>query len=168
LTCYSQDKVSIPKDTLQQFYNKTIINTLTDSLDQNQCSKYGFILVQTDFDTTVLVKTIGDIKFRYFNSKTSVLSVLEKPYKKHIDQTIYIINHFIINRDTVDVNISRQTIGRIDKKMCSLRVECGGTMGYIPTGRFIFDRTLNIWTFTPGSVFINQYMEEMKKKFNKN
>lgn len=166
-TCLSQDKAAIPQDSLQYFYNKTIMNTLNDSLRQKQFEKYGFILIQTDFDTTLLVKKIGDIKFRYLNSKTSILSVLNKPYKKHLDQTIYIINHFIINQDTIDVNIGRRTIINVDKKMFFLRAECSGAMGYIPTGRFIYDRALNNWTFTPGSVFINQYLEAMKKRLNK-
>ena len=168
VTCFAQDKLTIPSESLRNFYNKTIINTLTDSADRKQCEKYGFILIQTDFDTTALVKKVGDIKFRYFSSEVPLQSILDKPYKKHIDQTIYIVNHFLINQDTVDVNIGRQVIAQVDKKNAMIRAECGGTMGYIPTGRFINSRVSNSWTFTPDSVFLNRAFEAMKKKLNKN
>ncbi len=163
---FSQDNWSMSQDSLRSFYNKTIINTLTDSLDKKECEKYGFILIKTDFDTTGLVKTFGDITFRYFSSKTPLQNVLDKPYKKHVDQTIYVVNHILFNRDSVDVNMGRQKIGRVDKKTSLIRSECAGAMGYFPTGRFVYNKSSNNWAFIPGSVFVNRAIEYSRKKTN--
>lgn len=61
--------------------------------------------------------------------------------------TIYWINHKRIGKDTVDVNIGGWTgkvnkglfftNGKLSLKKFELAAWCGGTMGYIPTQRFV-------------------------------
>lgn len=140
---------------LTTFYNKTIALYFSDTSFSNK-TKFDRILLQTDFDTTGLIKYSGLNKFKYFDSKTNIHSVLNKPFKINNGRNIYWVNHKIIQQDTIDINIGGWTIKSVRKKAIFLGGGCGGTMGYIPDGRFIFDKGKKTWTFVSGQEIINQ------------
>jgi hypothetical protein len=148
---------------LTTFYNNTIALYFSDTSFSNK-TKFDRILLQTDFDTTKLIKYSGLNKFKYFDSKTNKHSVLDKPFKKNNGRNIYCVNHKIIQQDTIDINIGGWTIESVTKKTMSLGAWCGGTMGYIPDGRFIFDKEKKTWTFVSGQEIINQKMSLWKKE----
>lgn len=61
----------------------------------------------------------------------------------------YRINHknYQSSSDTVDILISDQTFRCLKRNYVEVSVACGGTMGYIPDGRLIFNRVNNMWDF---------------------
>ena len=90
--------------------------------------------------------------------------MFDKPFKINNGRNIYWVNHKIIQQDTIDINIGGWTIESVTKKTMSLGAWCGGTMGYIPDGRFIFDKEKKTWTFVSGKEIINQKMSLWKKE----
>ncbi len=153
----------ITDSLLTTFYNKTIVSYFSDTAFSNNV-KFDRILVQTDFDITGLIKYSGLNKFKYFTSKTNKHSVLAKPFKINKGRAIYWINHKFIQQDTIDINIGGWTIESVTKKRMHLGAWCGGTMGYIPDGRFIFDKEKKTWTFISGQEIINQKMRLWRKE----
>ena len=148
---------------LATFYNKTIALYFSDTSFSNK-TKFDRILLQTDFETIGLIKNLRFNKFKYFDSKTNKHSVLDKPFKINNGRNIYWVDHKIIAQDTIDINIGGWTIESVTKKTMYLGALDGGTMGYIPDGRFIFDKEKKTWTFVSRQEIINQKMSLWKKE----
>jgi hypothetical protein len=144
---------------IAEFYNQTISIHFSKAADISQ--KTEIRIIQTEFDTSRLIKNLKSIKFKFINQETDKLSALEKPYKGNIGREIYWINHKFISQDTVDVNIGGWTIMKASRKGLSIAAWCGGTMGYIPTARFI--RNENGWR----KMSSDEIMEEKKKEWKK-
>ncbi len=155
---------NINDSLLSTFYNKTISLYFADSTFNNHHSEFETILIQTDFDTSRLVKYLDKNKFTYFDSNTDKHSILEKPFKKNNGRNIYCINHNVLHNDTIDVNIGGWTLSNVTKKTMSLGAWCGGTMGYIPNGRFIFDNFSKYWIFVSRQEIINHKWTQWKKE----
>ena len=145
---------------LSTFYNKTLISYFSDTAYTKNQSEFNNILIQTEFDTIQLIKYYNKNKLTYFNSKTNIRSIIEKPYKKNNGRNIYWISHKLLQKDTVDINISGWTIIKITKKTMGLGAWCGGTMGYIPEGRFIFNSETKTWTFFCRKEIINNLLRK--------
>ena len=129
---------------LAAFYNKTLTYYFSDTTVNKDQLKFGCILLETDIDTNRLVKSVGTNKFKYFNSRTSFRDVLVLPLKENNDRSSYRIYHSTLGEDTVDVNISGMTIGAGEEEdALTFGMWCGGTMGYIPTTRFIYNNVTN-------------------------
>jgi hypothetical protein len=152
-------KVSFGQDIndslITTFYNKTIALYFSETSFSNK-TKFERILLLTDFDTIGLIKYSDLNKFKYFDSKTNKHSVLDHPFKINNGRNIYWVNHKILEQDTIDINIGGWTIENVTKKTMSLSAWCGGTMGYIPDGRFIFEKEKKTWTFVSRQEIINQ------------
>ncbi|WP_373520254.1 hypothetical protein, partial [Aquiflexum sp.] len=99
-----------------------------------------------------------------FHNKTREQDVLTKPFKKNQVESIYWITHNIISQDTIDVNIGGWTIGKVNKKTISLGLWCGGTMGYIQEGRFIYYKNTNHWEFISGDKIITEKQSQARKR----
>jgi len=155
---------SINDSLLSTFYNKTISLYFADSSINNHHPEFENILLQTDFDKARLIKYLDKNKFTYFDSNTDKHSILEKPFKKNNGRNIYWVNHKVLHNDTVDINIGGWTLNNVTKKTMSLGAWCGGTMGYIPDGRFIFDNVSNYWVFVSRQEIINQKVTKWKKE----
>ena len=79
-----------------------------------------------------------------------------------------------ISSDTIDINIGGPSInvkkvlkirkGRIITREVNYLAGCGGTMGYIPTARFIFDKEKNKWTFKDYEDILEEKLAERKKR----
>jgi hypothetical protein len=148
---------------LATFYNKTLSYYFSDSTTYHDQKIFGCILLKTEFDSSKLTKFIGPNRLSYFNSNSSEHSVLDKPLKKNKGRNIYWINHKLIGIDTVDINIGGWTIEEASRKKLYLAAWCGGTMGYIPDGRFIYDKPSDKWTFTTSREIIDQHNKRYSK-----
>jgi hypothetical protein len=71
--------------------------------------------------------------------------LIDKAIKEKRPIIIYRVVHKIISTDTVDVNIGEVTVTAkrtiLLGKKANFAVGCGGTNGYIPTRRFVYDST---------------------------
>lgn len=146
---------NINDSLLTTFYNKTIAHYFSET-SLGDRTKFDYILLRTNFDTTGLIKYSGLNKFKYFDSLTAIHSMLDKPFKSNNGRSIYWVDHKIIQQDTVDINIGGWTIENVSRKRITIGAWCGGAMGYIPKGRFIFDKAKNTWTFVSGQAIIDQ------------
>ena len=147
LTSFCVAGQQLSDSLLGTFYNKTLSNYFADTTSNQEQIKFGCILIETSFDTTKLFKNVGTIKLRYFNDKTSVLSMINRPLKTSIGRNIYGISHETFGQDTVEVNIVIWAIENIKRNKIWLGLQCVRTIGHIPSGRFVFDRATNIWVF---------------------
>ena len=80
-------------------------------------------------------------------------------YRKLLKEKVYRIGINIIAPDTIDVNLTSWDI-KFKWGKAWIGVECGGTMGYIPDGRFIFNATSRKWDYYSYDYI---YREKIKK-----
>ena len=132
---------------LTNFYNEILVkNFIEITKDQK---KFGIILIKTDFDKTKLVKNVGLNKFTFLSFKESERSYFIKPFKENNGRQIYHISHKLIAKDTVDINLNSWSVENVTRKHANLLSQCGGTLGYIPTARFIYYYGNNKWKYIP-------------------
>ena len=79
-------------------------------------------------------------------------------YRKLLKEKVYKININIIAPDTIDINLISWDI-KFKWGKAAIGVECGGTMGYIPDGRFIFNATSRKWEY-----YTYEYIYNKKEK----
>ena len=152
---------------LATFYNITLSSFFPDSITTKDQLRFGNILIKTDFETKYLITTIGQNNLKYFSDKTPEYSVLTKPHKKNKGRSIYWIKHQLIGSDTIDINIGGWTIEKFEHRHLYLEAWCGGDMGYIPDGRFIFDDKNNKWIFQSYLELRNNKLKEEKEQMEK-
>jgi len=152
---------------LATFYNKTLSSFFADSIATKDQLRFGNVLIKTEFDKNYLITTIGQNNLKYFNDDTPEYSVLSKPRKKNKGRSIYWIKHQIIGIDTIDINIGGWTVEKFKHRHLYLAAWCGGDMGYIPDGRFIFDQKNNRWIFQSYHEFRDIKLKEENEKMEK-
>ena len=153
-----------PSDSLlATFYNQTLTSYFSDTTRHKDQSKYGSILMQTDLDTSKLVKTIGKFKLQFYRSTTSEYEVLQEPYENNQGRSIYVISHQSLGKDTIDINIGGWTLEKINKSEIELALWCGGTMGYLPAARFIYNSENESWTYFGFHKLIEARIKELSK-----
>jgi hypothetical protein len=140
---------------LASLYNKTLTYYFSETGILKGQSKFMYVLVKTDFDTSKLIKRVGANRFRFYSSKTTEQSVLDEPLMNNKGRNIYSIYHQAYKKDSIDMNIGGWTIESISKKSISLAAWCGGTLGYIPDARFIYSKTNNAWIFKSDKELMN-------------
>lgn len=94
---------------LTTFYNKTISIYFSDSSYRHN-PKFDSVLIETNFDTSGLIKNLGLCKFKYFDSTISIVSVLDKPLQVNDGRGYFWVGHTILSQDTVDLIIGVWTI----------------------------------------------------------
>jgi hypothetical protein len=146
------------------FYNKILTLYFPDTTIHKDQAKFGCILLQTDLDTSKLIKNSGTNKFKFFSSKTKTQSVLERPLRKNRERSIYRITQKIIGFDTIDIKIGGWTITHVDKHNLTLGAWCGGRMGDIPDARFIYNKTINSWTFISLQELFDEEVLRLRKQ----
>lgn len=135
---------------LTAFYNRTITAYFTEGWVQKPPLN-EWTLIETDMKREGLLKSTGEYKFRYISNDMELRTLLGKSYDDIEGRPVYRMNHKVIAPDTLDVNIGGYTISQIDKKHMMKGIWCGGTMGYIPDGRFVYNRDKSLWEFTSGT-----------------
>ncbi len=155
----------VPNDSLlSAFYNETIKDFFLKSSERNRKKqdKFKWKLIQTNIDSTNLIKSHGKDKFKYYN-KRNVHKVLSRPYKRNIGRDIYKIRYKSFGEDTIDILIVTWTIEKISKKNISFHGGCGGDMGYIPEGRFVFNKVTKSWIFYSYEDIVEQKLKEEER-----
>jgi hypothetical protein len=153
---------NVSDSLLATFYNTTLsISFLNENKLDNR------ILIKTEFDKNLLIQQNKVNQFIFFDEKMSYYSILKRPFKKNAGKIIYWINHEFFGSDTVDINIGSRVIKSISRKKIAFAGNCGGTMGYIPDTRFIFDKKTKKWNLTTGKEIEEQKRAELRKFFNK-
>ncbi|WP_375561253.1 hypothetical protein ACE193_01490 [Bernardetia sp. OM2101] len=155
---------NITDSLLATFYNKTLSISFLNKTENEPNNR---ILIRTEFDKNLLIQQNNLNQFIFFDKKTSYHSVLSKPFKKNAGKMIYHISHKFFGSDTVDINIGSWVIKSISRKKIALAANCGGTMGYIPDARFIFDRDTKKWNLITGKEIREQKRAELRRFFNK-
>jgi hypothetical protein len=101
-------------------------------------------------------------------TQAEAIKLIEK--RKNKRGELFKINTKAIGQDTIDVNFGSWIVeirnifklrkGRIVKKEVYFLASCGGTMGYIPTARYIFDSKTRHWRHVSYQEIVAQKMEQ--------
>jgi hypothetical protein len=145
------------KELTLQLYTKSIDTFFTQLNSYNKVKntaiKPEFLVIQDSLpkDLPLIYK---NFTIRIVKNQSDAINTLEDQNKK--TGAIYIITRKF-EKDTLDVSINGWGIlikkgiyikhGRLITKQIFLQASCGGTMGYIPTGRFVHDYVLNKWSY---------------------
>ena len=133
---------------LLNFYNKTIHYYFTEGFQERKGQmKFDKVLIETEFDTSKLIKNVGQYNFKYITKKTRAELGLKKPYKRYKGRKIYKFTHSFYGGDTLDFLLTTWTILEVTRKKIEIGKDLGGHMSYIPKCRFIYDRNLLYWRF---------------------
>jgi hypothetical protein len=133
---------------LSTFYNKALSYYFSDSLVLLHQAKFDYILMKTELNPAGLIKHLGAKEVHYFSAKADLHAQLTKPLRKNTGRSLYWISHTLSGKNTIDVDIGGWTIEEVRRKSISLGAWCGGTMGYIPLMRFVFDPSSSSWSET--------------------
>ena len=144
------------------FYNSTLINYFTFYADRDEM-KFGSIIIRTNADTSLLLKQVGNNRFKFSDSQSSIKSQLTKPIWKNKARNIYSIDHTYLSNDTIDVNVGHWIVEKASNRYLNLGAICGGTMGYIPDGRFIYNSTNNTWEFLSKQDVLRQKVKALSE-----
>jgi hypothetical protein len=102
-------------------------------------------------ETTKRLKNIEELNYLKFMSNEELI---KESLETKRNLNVIRVTHKIISQDTIDINI-----GYLDVKAkralhfnrglkfvkADFKLSCGGTNGYIPTGRFIYNSSNNKW-----------------------
>ena len=164
-----------PQTLIDSLCNLTIIYYYTeyakplDSIEAiNFKPKNQFILKS---DITRNLQTVYDQFTVYFVTQQEALKEISKTKNK----TGYLGKIFVTElQDTINIDIGGWGIkvtkvkfvkGKPKDIHANFAVSCGGTLGYIPTCRFIYNKSLNSWTRYTWTETVN---EIIKKRNNDN
>jgi len=144
-------------------YNKTIISYFSDTTNLKGQKQYNNIHIFTNTDYQNLIDQIDSYHLKYHPKKTDIRDILEKPLRKNNGRYIYGLNHIIKSQDTIEVNLTGETIVEISKKSINIGLWCGGTLGYIPTAKFIFNYSQNSWDYYNYNTLVRDKLKEFEQ-----
>ena len=144
LTSYGQ---SISDSVLAAFYNKVLENSFENGISCGNSTTFVY-LIKTDFDTAKLVKQVGWLRLRFYKDDASLRGLLLRPWKRNKGRVIYRMSNTIYNTDSVDIDLTGVEIVSVTRRNISLSVPCGGTLGYIPSARFVFNKETKAWKYS--------------------
>lgn len=113
------------------------------------------ITLITAIDPSLLPDTINGLPVRVFPDFDDLR---KRKNRKLTRESIYRIKVDIIAADTIDVLLIECEV-TIERKQTRIAVACGGTMGYIPDGRFVYDAKTKQWHYS----FYKELLEEKVK-----
>ncbi len=129
---------------IESFYNKTLLYYFSDSVLNIQESSSTKTLIQTDFDTTHIIKSVCQNQFKFINYKTPLQSLLTNPSGTNT-LTLHSISHKKYGQDTILITIDISTlsdIGEFNYWTFGHTYEKGDRAD----AKFIYDAKLNSWT----------------------
>jgi hypothetical protein len=128
--------------------NQTLYSFFEDSIVIHEQGKFKDVLIEIDFDIYCLIKETKYLKFEYLSlNKEDEYKKYIKPLKNKQYRMIYFLRYTSLSIDTIDITISSSNIYKGGEKGYEVAILSGGTMGYIPQGRFIFDKKNGEWSF---------------------
>lgn len=124
------------------------IKTLHSQIDLVLTSGHKYFEINEN--TNRIKNSVGVDIFKF---KTND-ELIDEAIKRKKTLTVYRVTHKIISADTVDVNIGQLYVSAkraihfnhgLRFKKADFKLSCGGTNGYEPTYRFVFDKTDEKW-----------------------
>ncbi len=151
--------MKIPLSTILLFLISTYVFSQQSSIDANTIDTLCIKALNNRFDVmlrsgyTYLKPTAQSKRLKNANVsnryKFLSLDELRKISLKE-KKTIYLtrITHKIISKDTIDINLS--TVGykvkrKLFRNINEFSLSCGGTKGYQPSMRFVYDKVKKDW-----------------------
>lgn len=113
------------------------------------------ITLITTISPSLLPNTINGMPVRVF---PDFYSLRKRKNRKLTKEKIYRVKVDTIAADTIDVLIIGCEV-TIARKYTNIAVDCGGTMGYIPTGRLVYDAASKQWHY----FFFRELLEEKER-----
>lgn len=134
-----------------------VSRTVTDFVEYwntefpNHQPKRNITLI-TPVAPNLLPDTINGLPVRVF---PDFYGFRKRKNRKLTKEKIYRVKVDTIAVDTIDVNMIGCEV-TIERKTTNIAVDCGGTMGYIPDGRFVYDAATKQWHYS----FYRELLEE--------
>ncbi|MFP5471800.1 MAG: hypothetical protein ACLGGV_09410 [Bacteroidia bacterium] len=100
---------------------------------------------------TERIKNMEELRYLKFMTRDNLIKESLKT-RKNLD--VIRVTHKLISNDTVDINISHLDVkarralhfnNGLRFVKADFKLACGGTNGYVPTCRFVFDLTDEKW-----------------------
>ena len=111
------------------------------------------------FFTDTAIKNIPDSIYGIPTKIIPYKKLKNLKYRKFLKERIYRIVINTIAPDTIDINLIIFSSIKFKWGKVYGEIECGGTMGYIPDGRFIFNPTSKQWEY-----YTYEYIYNKKEK----
>jgi len=124
------------------------IKTLQSQIDLPLISGHKYFEINENTNRIKNLVGVDVFKFKTYDE------LIDEAIKSKKTLTIYRVTHKVISTDTVDVNIGQLYISAkraihfnhgLRLKKADIKLSCGGTNGYKPTCRFVFDKTDEKW-----------------------
>lgn len=136
---------SITRTGLDSLY----IRAIHDRIDLNLTAGHKYFEVT---ENTVRIKNSIQVPaFKFLTHE----ELIRKSIRDKQQLNVYRVVHQIISRDTVDINVGVVTVrgkralylnhGRLITRKGFFSIKCGGTNGYVPTERFVYNRNTRAW-----------------------
>jgi hypothetical protein len=134
----------IKSETLDSLY----VKSLNNRYDLLLSSGYKYIEPNNE---TERIKSKFDLSVYKFENQEKLFKIA---YKNNKELNLYRINHKIVSKDTIDINIGeifmtvRKGIyfkNKLHFKKTFISIPCGGTNGYQPDFRYVFSQKDNKW-----------------------
>jgi hypothetical protein len=160
---------NIDHKTTTQLYTKTIenyFNKTTNSVKNNSIHKPTFLIIGNNLPEN-LPLDYNAFTLKIVKDQNEAINEIDNAHEK--TGSVFIISRKF-KKDTIDINVG--TLGiRIKKtfkiqhwhlitRQIFLSVNCGGTIGYIPSGRMTYNKESKLWSFISGE----EVFAEMKMK----
>ncbi|MCX2746177.1 hypothetical protein OO013_20025 [Mangrovivirga sp. M17] len=142
---------------------------MKDDANLNKSVKPTFLLIQDSLISNPPVD-FDNFNIEYVSEKECI-KLLEKKNQNFQSYDFIYINK--IANDTIDINIGGPSISvnktfkvknwRISTREVSYSISCGGTYGYIPSGRFIYNKNGDEWIYISSQEIIKDKREERNR-----
>lgn len=154
----------LENDTLlAHFVNRTIVDRFDSSRLSQPSVETTCIAIQTDLPERLIVKSVGQFPVKVIPKNANLR---KRKYRKIIKGTVFNVYFKELGPDTLDVNLAGIHYYIMDRKICG-EVECGGDMGYIPSGRFVHNSATGLWDFISRETIYEERCREYEERFRK-
>jgi hypothetical protein len=163
------DAQNVDQNVIVQLYTKTIENNFNEtalSIKHNSVTKPNFLIIKDNLPEN-LPLDYKDFTIMIVNDQNDAIKQIFNANKK--SGSVTLINREF-KKDTIDISIGSWGISikkvfkinhwRLITRQVLLSASCGGTIGYIPSGRMIYNKESKTWSYVSGK----EVLAEMKKK----
>jgi len=143
-------------------FAQEIENQILDSLYINALNNRFDFLLSSGIKFIELNEQTNRIKSNFSQSVYRFLSsdeLFDYTYKNGKTIRLYRMTHNLISNDTIDINFSSLTL-KVKKgifiknglhfRYANYSIDCGGTNGYIPDFRFVYNKLTDSWQIVGG------------------
>lgn len=157
----SAQSVTTNDTMLARFVNRTI----TDIFDYAALSRISDntknLVFQTDLPKKLIIPSLGRFPVIVIPKDADLR---KRKYRELIKNTVFNIFIDKLGADTLDVNLVGTHYYIKGRKVCG-EIECGGDMGYIPSGRFVLDAETGLWNYISRKTIYEEKCREIEEQF---